>query len=174
MMAMCHGFSPTWECRYLIHGKVCSDYWGRALGLWCQSRDISQINFFLSLVNAKRVLFSPLVIVGFQIFERPSGGRYGGRWISDGYFKSNIWWIFGVEKSISYETGSNPRLRVNVAKSCCGRIPFDHRCFISSPTNRYIPLSFGDLTFWGLHPEILLPPCSIPARDFSQALNGRT
>ena len=52
---------------------------------------ISQINFFLSLVNAKRVLFSPLVIVGFQIFERPSGGRYGGRWISDGYFKSNIW-----------------------------------------------------------------------------------
>ena len=54
-------------------------------------RDISQINFFLSLVNAKRVLFSPLVIVGFQIFERPSGGRYGGRWISDGYFESNIW-----------------------------------------------------------------------------------
>ena len=52
---------------------------------------ISQINFFLSLVNAKRVLFSPLVIVGFQIFERPSGGRYGGRWISDGYFNSNIW-----------------------------------------------------------------------------------
>ena len=54
-------------------------------------RDISQINFFLSLVNAKRELFSPLVIVGSQIFERPSGGRYGGRWISDRYLKSNIW-----------------------------------------------------------------------------------
>ena len=52
---------------------------------------ISQINFFLSLVKVKRVLFSPLVIVGSQIFERPSGGRYGGRWISDGYFKSDIW-----------------------------------------------------------------------------------
>ena len=52
-------------------------------------RDISQINFFLSLVNAKRELFSPLVIVGSQIFERPSGGRYGGRWISDGYWYTN-------------------------------------------------------------------------------------
>ena len=52
---------------------------------------ISQINFFLSLVNAKRELFSPLVIVGSQIFERPSDGRYGGRWISDEYLKSNIW-----------------------------------------------------------------------------------
>ena len=47
------------------------------------SRDISQINFFLSLVNAKHELFSPLVIVGSQIFERPSDGHYGGRWISD-------------------------------------------------------------------------------------------
>ena len=52
----------------------------------------------------------------------------------------------GVEKSISYERVSNPRLHVNVAKPCCGRIPFDHRFFISSPSNRYIPLSLGDLT----------------------------
>ena len=72
---------------------------------------ISQINFFLSLVNAKRELFSPLVIVGSQIFERPSGGRYGGRWISDRYLKSNIYQIFGVQKSIKHETGSNPRPR---------------------------------------------------------------
>ena len=59
-----------------------------ALGL---VTSISQINFFLSLVNAKRELFSPLVIVGSQIFERPSDGRYGGRRISDEYLKSNIW-----------------------------------------------------------------------------------
>ena len=35
------------------------------------------------LVNVKHELFGPLVIVGSQIFERPSDGHYGGRWISD-------------------------------------------------------------------------------------------
>ena len=75
-------------------------YIGRLFGsIKCTlNRDISQINFFLSLVNVKRELFSPLVIVGSQIFERPSGGRYGGRWISDRYLKSNIYQIFGVRK----------------------------------------------------------------------------
>ena len=68
-------------------------YIGRLFGsIKCTlNRDISQINFFLSLVNAKRELFSPLVIVGSQIFERPSGGRYGGRWIFEVKYLSNIW-----------------------------------------------------------------------------------
>ena len=91
---------------------------------------ISQINFFLSLVNAKRELFSPLVIVGSQIFERPSGGRYGGRWISDRYLKSNIYQIFGVQKSVRQETGSNPTPRRTTGKSCRRWIPFDHRSFM--------------------------------------------
>ena len=95
-----------------------------------EDTSISQINFFLSLVNAKRVLFSPLVIVGSQIFERPSGGRYGGRWISERYLKSNIYQIFGVQKSVKHETGSNPRPRTTSGKLCRRRIPFDHRSII--------------------------------------------
>ena len=107
---------------------------------------ISQINFFLSLVNAKRELFSPLVIVGSQIFERPSGGRYGGRWISDRYLKSNIYQIFGVQKSVWYETGSNPRPRITSGKPRQRQIPFDHRFFTSSLYKCNIAPSFGDLT----------------------------
>ena len=95
-------------------------YIGRLFGsIKCTlNRDISQINFFLSLVNVKRELFSPLVIVGSQIFERPSGGRYGGRWISDRYLKSNIYQIFGVQKSIGRETGSKPRPHIIAGKPC--------------------------------------------------------
>ena len=107
-------------------------------------RDISQINSFVPLVNAKRELFSPLVIVGSQIFERPSGGRYGGRWISDRYLKSNIYQIFGVQKSVRRETGSKPRPRIIAGKPCQRGIPFDHRCFILSTSNCYISPSFGD------------------------------
>ena len=111
---------------------------------WSSNRDISQINFFLSLVNAKRELFSPLVIVGSQIFERPSGGRYGGRWISDRYLKSNIYQIFGVQKSVKHETGSNPRPRTTSGKLCRREIPFDHRCFILLTSSCYIAPSFQD------------------------------
>ena len=82
--------------------------------------------------------------MGSQIFERPSGGRYGGRWISDRYLKSNIYQIFGVQKSVRRKTGSNPRPRIIAGKPCQRGIPFDHRGFILSTSNCYISPSFGD------------------------------
>ena len=112
------GYRPQCESWwYNAPSKITSEvivwFWNSAragAGAGLVYRDISQINFFLSLVNAKRELFSPLVIVGSQIFERPSGGCYGGQWISDRYLKSNIYQIFGVQKKgVSYEAGSNPR-----------------------------------------------------------------
>ena len=137
---MCREVSVEW----LLVGSTSAVSYAE-FGCW-GPRDISQINFFLSLVNAKRVLFSPLVIVGFQIFERPSGGRYGGRWISDRYLKSNIYQIFGVQKSVWHKTGSNPRPRITSGKAYRRQIPFDHRSFTWFLYNFNIPPPFGDLT----------------------------